>query len=64
MINRRQFFRSAGALAASFGLPNLVLAKTATNELELRAKPTDYVLPGEPYQASKLWLYDGTLPGP
>ena len=64
MINRRQFFQSAGALAASFGLPNLVLAKTATNELELRAKTTDFALPGEPYRASKLWLYDGALPGP
>jgi FtsP/CotA-like multicopper oxidase with cupredoxin domain len=67
MINRRQFIHSAGATAASVSLanlPGLALAKTDTGQLELRAKITEYPLPGEPYAASKLWLYDGSLPGP
>src|SRR5712692_1005026 len=59
-INRRDFLRSAGAVAGLALLPGVSVPVPRV----IQAKPSTVSLVGAQYPATRVWAYAGTVPGP
>jgi len=63
-LTRRGFLRGCGVLAASTAFPSLALSANGAPTTVLAATPGEAAIAGGDYGKTKVWSYNGQIPGP